>query len=394
MRKNLLLIPGLFSLFLLGSCTPESDPKVEAVKRALDVARSQLELSASEFDSLPGFPRSLMPKFKVVDPKDWTSGFYPGTLWEAYRLTGDERLRAEAGKFTARLEGIQYYKGTHDLGFMVFCSYGQQQQTLHDAHSAEVIVEASNSLISRCDPAIGVIRSWDFGEWNYPVIIDNMMNLELLMWAAANSGDTTLRRIACSHADKTMEHHFRPDYSSWHVVSYDTLSGRPHVKQTHQGYSDGSAWSRGQAWGLYGYTAMYRWTGDDRYLQQARHIARFLLNHPNMPGDGIPYWDFDVPATSATPRDASAAAVMASALLELSGFTSGPEAQEYRDSAIRQIRTLASPEYTAEVGENGGFILKHSTGAYPFASEVDVPLTYADYYYVEALVRLKRMLQS
>ena len=130
MRKNLLLIPGLFSLFLLGSCTPESDPKVEAVKRALDVARSQLELSASEFDSLPGFPRSLMPKFKVVDPKDWTSGFYPGTLWEAYRLTGDERLRAEAGKFTARLEGIQYYKGTHDLGFMVFCSYGQIQHTL------------------------------------------------------------------------------------------------------------------------------------------------------------------------------------------------------------------------------------------------------------------------
>ena len=221
------------------------------------------------------------------------------------------------------------------------------------------------------------------------VIIDNMMNLEMLEWCGGKYAD-----IARRHADTTIKNHFRDDYSTYHVVAYNELTGEVTDRRTAQGRSDDSAWSRGQSWGLYGYTAMYRWTGDDRYLQQARHIARFLLQHPNMPEDGIPYWDFDAPADPSTPRDASAAAIMASALIELSGFTSGDESQEYRRFAIRQIRTLASPEYTAVEGENGNFILRHSTGAFPFDSEVDVPLAYADYYYVEALTRLKRLLDS
>ena len=219
-----------------------------------------------------------------------------------------------------------------------------------------------------------------------------MMNLDLLLRAAELSGDDSLRAIAVSHADKTMIHHFRPDFSSWHLVSYDPVTGEPHLKQTHQGYSDDSAWSRGQAWGLYGYTMMYRMTGDERYLGHARGIAQFLLHHKNMPADGVPYWDYDTPEIPSTPRDASAAAVMASALVELSGMVEGDEAEEYFAFAEKQVRTLASPEYTAAEGDNGCFILKHSTGAYPFASEVDVPLAYADYYYVEALVRLKARL--
>lgn len=393
MRRNFLPIVGLLSLFVLGACSAKRDPKIASLKHALEVADSQLLDAAAELDTTNCFPRSLMPKFRAVDAKDWTSGFFPGSLWQCYRFTGDEKLLAEAEKYTARLEGIQYYKGTHDLGFMVFCSFGQQMQTLHDRHSEEVIVEAAKSLVSRCDPRIGLIRSWDFGEWNYPVIIDNMMNLELLMWAADRSGDKSLRDMAVSHADKTLKHHFRPDFSSCHLVSYDTISGQPHLKQTHQGLSDSSAWSRGQAWGLYGYTCMYRLTGDARYLEQARGIAGFLINHRNMPADGIPYWDFDAPALASTPRDASAAAIMASALVELSGFVPAAEGERYMAFAEKQIRTLASPEYTAPAGENGGFILRHSTGAYPFSSEVDVPLTYADYYYLEALTRIKRRLQ-
>ena len=392
MRKTLLPILGLGGLLLLGSCFRDLDPKVAAVKRGIDRSCVQLAQAAIEFDSLPGFPRSLMPKFKCVDAKDWTSGFFPGSLWLAYELTGDENLHAQACKYTDRMEGIQYYKGTHDLGFMVFCSFGNRQRIDGDAHAAEAIVEASKSLSSRFDPQVGLIRSWDFGEWNYPVIIDNMMNLELLLRAAELSGDDSLRAIAVSHADKTMIHHFRPDFSSWHLVSYDPVTGEPHLKQTHQGYSDDSAWSRGQAWGLYGYTMMYRMTGDERYLGHARGIAQFLLHHKNMTADGVPYWDYDTPEIPSTPRDASAAAVMASALVELSGMVEGDEAEEYFAFAEKQVRTLASPEYTAAEGDNGCFILKHSTGAYPFASEVDVPLAYPDYYYVEALVRLKARL--
>lgn len=386
MRKNLLLIPGLFSLFVLSSCHTGSDPKIDAVKRAIDVAHAQLELSAAEFDSLPGFPRSLMPKFKVVDPKDWTSGFYPGTLWEAYRLTGDEHLRAEAEKFTARLEGIQYYKGTHDLGFMVFCSYGQQQQALHDAHSAEVIVEAANSLISRQDPVIGVIRSWDFGEWNYPVIIDNMMNLEMLFWASKHTGDPKYRDVAVRHADITLQNHFREDASSYHVVSYND-DGTVESRGTFQGCSDASAWARGQGWGLYGYTMCYRETGDTKYLDHARRIAAFIMNHPRTPEDLVPWWDYDAPDIPDAPRDASAAAVIASALFELSTLVSESEGKAYFERAEAMLMSLSSDAYLAGKGTNGGFILKHSVGHLPAESEIDTPLNYADYYYLEAIQR-------
>ena len=386
MRKNLLLIPGLFSLLVLGSCGAGPDPKLESVKHAIDVARSQLELSSAEFDSLPGFPRSLMPKFKVVDAKDWTSGFYPGTLWKAYRLTGDEHLRAEAEKFTARLEGIQYYKGTHDLGFMVFCSYGQQQQALHDAHSAEVIVEAANSLVSRRDSVIGVIRSWDFGEWNYPVIIDNMMNLEMLFWASKHTGDPKYRDVAVRHADITLQNHFREDASSYHVVSYND-DGTVESRGTFQGYSDSSAWARGQGWGLYGYTMCYRETGDTKYLDHARRIASFVMNHPRTPEDLIPYWDYDAPDIPNAPRDASAAAVIASALFELSTLVPESEGKAYFERAEAMLMSLSSDAYLAEKGTNGGFILKHSVGHLPAESEIDTPLNYADYYYLEAIGR-------
>ena len=385
MRRNFLPIVGLLSLFVLGACSAERDPKIASLKHALEVADSQLLDAAAELDTTNCFPRSLMPKFRAVDAKDWTSGFFPGSLWQCYRFTGDEKLLAEARKYTDRLEGIQYYKGTHDLGFMVFCSFGQQMQTLHDRHSEEVIVEAAKSLVSRCDPRIGLIRSWDFGEWNYPVIIDNMMNLEMLFWASKHTGDPVYRDVAVRHADITMQNHFRDDASSFHVVSYND-DGTVESRGTFQGYSDSSAWARGQAWGLYGYTMCYRETGDAKYLKHAERIAGFIMHHPNTPADRIPYWDYDAPNIPDAPRDASAAAVISSALFELSTMVPEAEGRKYFDYAETLLMNLSSDAYLAGKGTNG-FILMHSVGHLPADSEIDTPLNYADYYYLEAIGR-------
>ena len=221
-----------------------------------------------------------------------------------------------------------------------------------------------------------------------------MMNLELLIWASNYSDNDSFRKLALDHADKTMKYHYRPDYSCYHVVSYDTITGLPHLKQTHQGYADESSWARGQSWGVYGFTFMFRETGDSLYLQQAKHIADFLINHPRMPKNYIPYWDYDDPQIPDTYRDASAATIMASALIELSDFVEKEDSMKYMKVVEKQIRTLASSEYTAKIGTNGNFILKHSVGSFPHKSEIDAPLTYADYYYVEALIRLKNKLQK
>lgn len=390
MRKNLLPALGLLALFALGSCTADRDPKVAAVKRGIDHARFQLKEAAVEFAPTEGFPRSMMPKYKCVDVQDWTSGFFPGSLWLAYNLTGDAQLQADAVKYTDRLEGIQYFKGTHDLGFMVFCPFGNRQLTEGDARSAEVIVEASKSLISRADSTIGLIRSWDFGEWNYPVIIDNMMNLEMLFWASKHTGDPIYRDVAVRHADITMKNHFRDDCSSYHVVSYND-DGTVQSQGTFQGYSDSSAWARGQAWGLYGYTMCYRETGDEKYLDHAKRIAAFIMNNPATPADRIPYWDYNAPDIPEAPRDASAAAVISSALLELSTLVPEAEGKEYFDYGQTLLVNLSSDDYLAQKGTNGGFILEHSVGHWPAESEIDTPLNYADYYYLEAIGRYLKL---
>ena len=392
--RSFLLAFGLLSCASLWGAVPRPQT-LKMADRALETARGQALLLYREMGAYPDrLPRTAEKgKLKTTASKGWVSGFFPGTLWYLYENSGDSLLLEAARNMTERVRKEQYTTTNHDVGFVINCSFGNGYRLTGDSSYRAVLVRAARSLSTRFSPVVGCTRSWDGARWNFSVIIDNMMNLELLMWAADRSGDKSLRDMAVSHADKTLKHHFRPDFSSCHLVSYDTISGQPHLKQTHQGLSDSSAWSRGQAWGLYGYTCMYRLTGDARYLEQARGIAGFLINHRNMPADGIPYWDFDAPALASTPRDASAAAIMASALVELSGFVPAAEGERYMAFAEKQIRTLASPEYTAPAGENGGFILRHSTGAYPFSSEVDVPLTYADYYYLEALTRIKRRLQ-
>ena len=388
-----------FVIFLatlvLASCQPKQESMADLIKDRLDRSAEQYLLMAESLMDQPDrLPRSLDAegKLRTSDAGWWCSGFVPGTLWYLYEHNQSGKLLDAARNYTDRVEKEKYNRGTHDLGFMLYCSFGNGYRLTDDAAYRDVMLIGAESLASRFNPVVGCIKSWGSDRnWQFPVIIDNMMNLEFLLWASKASGDPKYRDICVSHSDVTMEHHFRPDFSTYHVVSYDTISGQVEVKNTHQGYADETAWARGQAWGFYGYVLMYRETKEARYLQQAKHIAAFMLNHPNMPADKIPYWDFDAPEIPNALRDASAGALIASALIELSGYVDAALAKKYLDVAEIQLRTLSSPEYFAEKGTNGNFILKHSVGHMPGKSEIDVPLTYADYYYVEALLRYQSL---
>ncbi|WP_158829217.1 glycoside hydrolase family 88 protein [Mucilaginibacter lacusdianchii] len=321
----------------------------------------------------------------------WCSGFYPGTLLYLYEQTKDATLLTEANRMLGLLSKEQYNKGTHDLGFMMYCSFGNANRLHPSANYKQVLINSAKSLSTRFDPKVGLIRSWNSKKSDYIVIIDNMMNLELLFWATKVTGDSSFYKIAVTHANNTIKNHFRPNYSSYHVVNYNPETGAVQERKTAQGYANESAWARGQAWGLYGYTVMYRETKNKKYLEQAQHIADFILNNPNLPKDKVPYWDFNAPNIPNAYRDASAASVTASALLELCKYTNGAKGKTYFTLAETMLRSLSSDTYKAAIGTNGGFILKHSVGHLPAKSEVDVPLTYADYYYVEAI---KRYLQT
>ncbi len=340
------------------------------------------------------FPRSFVPKdnkFVTSGAEWWCSGFYPGALLYLYEETKDKVLLIEAERILKLLEPEQFDRTTHDLGFMMFCSFGNYDKIKPSNENKKILLNSAKSLTSRFDPKVGCIRSWNSSVKDYIVIIDNMMNLELLFWATRETGDSSYYKIAVIHADNTIKNHFRSDYSSYHLINYNPKTGAVQEKKTAQGYANESAWARGQAWGLYGYTVMYRETKDKKYLVQAEKISDFILNHKNMPKDGIPYWDFNAPNIPDAERDASAAAVMASAWIELSKYVKTKPAKRYLNQAKLMLHTLSKPEYTAKNGDNGGFILKHSVGYLPEQhTEVDQPLTYADYYYLEAVLRLRR----
>ena len=369
-------------------------PKTDLINDNVENAKLQLKslVDASEAGDTVKIPSTFKDgEIVYVPTDDWVSGFFAGSLWYMYELTGDEYWAGHARKHTEILDSIQYLTWHHDIGFMVYDSYGNGLRLKGIDGYKDVIVNAARSLSTRFRPAAGVIQSWDAdkgwqGErgWKCPVIIDNMMNLELLFKATEFSGDSTFAKIAVSHADKTMQNHYRPDYSTYHVVDYDPETGEVRGRYTAQGYSDDSAWARGQAWSLYGYTMVYRFTSDKKYLDQAEKVAGFLFNNPNMPEDLVPYWDFDCPDIPDTYRDASSAAIIASALYELSYHTGNAL---YKEKADKIIESLSSPAYRAAQGTNGGFILMHSVGSIPHGSSIDVPLNYADYYFLEALIR-------
>lgn len=368
----------------------------EVVDRGLDVAGRQSVLLAQELElQQDRLPRTFEDgEVKSTTYRGWVSGFFPGTLWYLYEHSPSEELRRYADLYTLRVEPAKDLTSTHDLGFMLYCSFGNGYRLTENPYYMEVLERGAASLATRYNDTVRALQSWNSNSnWQYPVIIDNMMNLEFLSFVSKKTNNERYLEIANRHARKTLENHFRPDNSCFHVVSYDTINGLPHFKGTHQGYSNESVWARGQAWALYGYTMMYRETGLTDYLEQARKVAAFIEKHPNLPEDKIPYWDFDAPDIPNCLRDASAGAIMASALIELSQLDTSPEAAAWLKLAKQQIRSLSSPEYLSEVGANGGFILKHSVGNHNKNSEMDVPLSYADYYYVEALLRLKKVLK-
>jgi unsaturated chondroitin disaccharide hydrolase len=395
MKKIFSLTPWLLA-FGWSAALQAQAPSAAFIEENLTYAQQQYRLLLGEVGETPLSPRSLKGgKVTLVKAEDWTSGFFAGNLWYLYEATGQAFWRAAAEQHTAYLERLKDYRGTHDLGFMLYCSYGNGLRLTGNPAYRAVLTTGAASLASRFNEKIGCIRSWDHStHWKYPVIIDNMMNLEFLFWAERATGEKRFREISVRHADTTLKNHFRPDGSSVHVVSYDPTTGAVEVRQTAQGAADDSAWARGQAWGLYGYTVMYRETKDTRYLRQAEKIADFMISHPRMPADKVPYWDFDAPGIPQVPRDAAAAAIMCAGLLELHSMVEAKKGADYLAFADAQLVSLASPTYRYPAGEGHGFLLQHCTGHHPERSEIDVPLIYADYYFLEALLRRKALLKE
>jgi hypothetical protein len=306
-----------------------------------------------------------------------------------FEATKDSSFKKAAQRWTEGLKNLQSYGGSHDVGFMVFDSYGNGYRLTKDESYKEVILKTAKTLTTRYNPVVGCIKSWDKRKWAFPVIIDNMMNLELLLWASEHDGTPEMRKMAISHAEKTMQNHFRPNGSIYHVVGYDTTNGAVLVKNTHQGYADETAWARGQAWAIYGFAMVYRFTKDDRFLKTAIHAADYFIAH--LPEDHVPYWDFQAPGIPNEPRDASAAAIASSAFFELSGYVLDSNLKiKYLNEAKAILASLCSSAYLAEGSSSRG-ILNHTVGNKPANSEIDCSLIYGDYYFLEALLRYQKL---
>jgi len=342
------------------------------------------------------FARSYASDKKEINnkpSKDWTSGFFAGNFWQIYMLTGNEAHKKRAKQWTAFIEKEKYNDGTHDMGFKIYCSFGNGLKVEDNPEYKTIIVKSAETLSTRFNENVGSICSWDFGKdrWKFPVIIDNMMNLELLFEATKISGDSTFHKIAVKHANTTLKNHFRPDGSTWHVLDYDTISGTVVNRLTHQGYSDASEWARGQAWAINGFTSVYRYTKDKNYLDRAVKTTNYFINHKNMPEDGIPYWDFAHPDIPNISRDVSAATIVASALVELYKYTGNEVYLDYRKKVIKSLKT---ENYILPKDLNVPFILDHIFGDWSKRDEMDEPIVYGDYYFLQTLLRLRDFSKS
>ncbi|MFY0713493.1 glycoside hydrolase family 88 protein [Seonamhaeicola sp. NFXS20] len=375
----------------------KEETKQELINRVFTLAAYQYDFLIKKIDTLSPLlqPRSLNKdgSLRMAYKEDWTSGFFPGSLWYLYEHTKNEKWKIEAEKFTKALDSAQFVKWNHDVGFMIQNSFGQGYRLTENEAYKQAVIDAAKSLSTRYRPVAKIIQSWDTNApWiqgkglDMPVIIDNMMNLNLLYQATKHTSDSTFYNIATTHATTTIKNQYRDDYSCYHIVDYDHVTGKVRKKVNFQGFADESSWARGQAWGLYGYIEAYSHTGNIMFLEQAKHISNFIMNNPKIPKDNIPYWDYDAQDTKPIPRDASAAAIVASALIELQKYDVENKTS-YLNYIETILRNLSSEEYLAEIRKNGGFILKHSVGNFHENNETDAPLNYADYYFLEALIK-------
>ncbi len=370
---------------------PEIFAKAAAHYKALDAAATPL-MKNPKMRGGCGTPHGWKGSTGELDMRSiywWTAGHYPGSLWYLYEATGDVFFKERATAWTEIIAPNSKVSDNHDVGFIMYCSFGNARRILKTDRYDALLLETAASLSKRFNDRLGLIRSWGKIEEtkDFLVIPDNMMNLELLEWAAkAKGGDARFDAIARSHSDVTMRNHFRADGGTYHVLNYCQSDGRVQEIRRGQGASCFTAWSRGQSWAIYGYTMMYRETRESRYLDFAKKLADFAIGNPNMPEDGVPFWDYGAPGEE---RDTSAASIMASGLLELAAFTGGEKGRAYRAFAVKQLLSLASPAYFSEGGEIGHFLLKHGVGHKPGKSEVDAPLDYGDYYFLEALLRVR-----
>ena len=381
-------------ILLLLSCQASEQNKSST---EVDLSKTQ-RIAENRFDKLLDYPvnpeaipRSIdknLTRLKTSNSTTWTSGFFAGNLWYIYLLNDDDRYKNRALRWTQIVEDEKFNDNDHDIGFKIHNSFGHAYRTTGNEKYADVIVEAATTLMSRFDEDVKAIQSWNKkeGKWDFPVIIDNMMNLELLFEASILSKDSVYYNVAVHHANTTLKNHFREDHSTYHVVDYFP-DGNVKAKKTHQGYSDNSVWARGQAWAVYGYTMAYRYTKNKAYLEQAENTALFYLNHERLPEDGIPFWDFDDPDIPQAPKDVSAATIMASACLELREFTQNDAFLTYANKVLDSVE---KEEYLLKDEVEAPFILKRSTGNYNKNSEIDCPIVYADYYLLETLLRKEK----
>ncbi len=393
MVKQMFKILIISFLLISGCATVENLNDQRNLPQRFDplvkIISNKVSHTIKEIGDTVAYPRSttIEGKWKTIPIRDWTSGFFPGILWYMNELTGDNTFRKSAVRWTEGLIPLQFYSGSHDIGFMVFSSFGNGYRATNNGEYKKVILQTANTLTTRFNPSVGCIKSWDNRKWKYPVIIDNMMNLELLFWASKNGGTRQMYDIAFSHAEKTMQNHFRPDGSTYHVLDYDTLNGKVSWKGTHQGFSDSSCWSRGQAWAIYGFTMSYRFTNDERFLRTAQNAAEYFISH--LPKNQVPYWDFQAPNIPKESRDVSAASIAASSLFELSSFVKDDVLRnKYYTTAVSILESISRKPYFCEESTDSG-ILKYAVGNMPAGTEIDVSLIYGDYYFVEALMRYK-----
>lgn len=387
------LLISLLVIILFFNLSLSANELDSLVDNAIKISLIKLENSVVDVADSTLFPtyatEELVWKLKGSD--DWTSGFYPGCLWYAYELSGNEKFEKWARQWTASIEHEKFNMETHDLGFRFMCTFANGLRLGNNSEYddyKDIILTAASSLSKRYNRKIKCLSSnWDMLEIenSFPVVIDIMANLNILFWAAENGGTKYYKDYALNHARKTYRDFVRSDGGTYHIVRYNKENAEIINKGTLQGDGDETTWSRGHAWMVYGLVETYAYTGEKDILNMAIKMSDYFIEH--LPDDQVSIWDFQ---SEIDYRDVSASSIVTSALFRLANQVEGKDLKEkYSAQAAGMLTSLCKPPYFIE-NINSNCILDHSVQYLPINSNVDVPAIFADYYFLEALVRYKK----